>query len=109
MTYKFTKTVGPNAAANTDSEWLRLDNWAGGEISFQAVLTGSGSYSILTTNDDPNDLINPVANPVWDTALTGVVGATANTYGTINVIATYMKATLLSGTGKVALTIIQSE
>lgn len=106
----FTRTVsvGPNAASNTDSQWLRLDEWAGGQVCFQTTVSGTVSYSVATTNDDPNSILNPVASPNWDTSLTGVSGATANAYSTLNAIPTYIKINLASGTGSVSMTVTQS-
>jgi hypothetical protein len=103
-----TVTVGPNASSNTDSQWFRLDDWAGGQITFQCVVSGTVGYSVLTTNDDPNSPTNPVAAPTWDSALTGVSGATANSYGTLSGIPTFIKVNLASGTGSVAMTVTQS-
>lgn len=111
MAYTYVKSVGPNASAGSDSHWLRLDEWAGGDITFQTTVSGSVVYDIDTTNDDPNSLINPVAinNVNWDSNLTNIVGASANAYGTLVGVPTYMKIHLQSGTGKVTLTVTQSE
>lgn len=103
-----TVSVGPNASANTDSPWLRLDDFAGGQISFQAIVTGTVNYSVQITNDDTDSPFNPVATPNWDSTLTGVSGATTNAYGAINFIPTFIKVNLASGTGSVAMTVTQS-
>lgn len=103
-----TVTVGPNASANTDSQWFRLDDWAGGQISYQTTVTGTVAYSIQITNDDPNSPTNPVASPNWDATLTGVTGATTNAYGSLNFVPTFIKINLASGTGTVSMTVTQS-
>lgn len=104
----FTRTVSVSATPG-DSPWLRLDEWAGGQVGFQAVVTGSVSaYTISTTFDDPNDILNPVAVPTWDSTLTGIDGASASASGYIACVPRYIKATLTTGTGKVALTVTQS-
>lgn len=108
MAYTYTKSIGPNADPG-DSGWLRLDEWAGGPITFQTTVTGSVTYDILTTNDDPNSLINPVASPNWDSTLTGIVGATANAYGVLSAVPTYIKIRLDGGTGSVSMTVTQAE
>src|ERR1700743_1946448 len=92
-------TVGPNVAANTDSRFIRMDEWAGGQISFQTTVTGTVTYTIFTSNDDPNSLIDPVpaVSMNWDPTLCGVVGSSANAYGTIEAIPLWMKVTILSG------------
>jgi hypothetical protein len=107
----FTRTVsvGPGAANPSDSPWLRLDEWAGGQVGFQAVVTGTvTAYTISTTFDDPNDLLNPVSVPTWDSTLTGVAGASTTASGVIPCVPRYIKATLTTGTGTVALTVTQS-
>lgn len=102
-----TRTVSVTGAG--DSPWLRLDEWAGGQVGFQAVTSGTvSSYSVLTTFDDPNDPINPVSSPTWDSALTGVNLASASTSGFIPCVPRYIKATIVTGTGTVALTVTQS-
>lgn len=107
----FTRTisVGPGATNPSDSPWLRLDEWAGGQVGFQAVVTGTvTAYTISTTFDDPNDPINPVSVPTWDSTLTGIDGATTTASGSLSCIPRYIKITLTTGTGSVALTVTQS-
>lgn len=106
----FTRTVsvGPNATTPVDSPWLRLDEWAGGQICFQTTVTGTVNYTVSTTNDDPNSILNPVASPNWDSTLTGVSGVTSNAYGAMNAVPTYIKINLASGTGSVSMTVTQS-
>ena len=101
------RTVSVTGAG--DSPWLRLDDWAGGQIGFQAVPSGTvSSYSVLTTFDDPNDPFNPVAVPTWDSQLSGVNLASSAMSGFILCIPAYIKATIVTGTGTVALTVSQS-
>ena len=101
-------TVGPNASTPADSPWIRLDEWANGQIGFQAVVSGTVSYSIETTFDDPNDPIYPVVTPTWDSTLTGINGYSQTTSGSIPAVPRYIKINLASGTGTVALTVTQS-
>ena len=92
-----------------DSPWIRLDEWSGGQIGFQAVVSGTvSSYSISTTFDDPDDPVYPVVTPVWDSSLTGVNLASATVSGFIPCVPRYIKATIVTGTGTVALTVTQS-
>ena len=91
-----------------DSPWIRLDTWAGGQVGFQTAVTGTVAYTVYTTFDDTDDPFNPVASPVWDSILTGVDGAFTGTSGSIQVIPTFIKATINTGTGTVRLTVTQS-
>jgi hypothetical protein len=52
-------TVGMTNTAT--SPWVRFDDFAPSNISIQCVVTGSATYSVQSTMDDPNDPINPVA------------------------------------------------
>src|ERR1700722_15093189 len=96
-----TVSVGPGATTPADSQWLALDTWAGGQISYQAVVTGTVVYSIQTTNDDPNSVWNPVASPTWDSNITGVANQASTTSGTFTGIPVYIKINLPSGSGSV--------
>lgn len=92
-----------------DSPWIRLDEWAGGQVGFQAVVTGTvSSYTVSTTFDDPDDPVYPVSSPTWDSTLTGVNLASATTSGYLPCVPSYIKATIVTGTGTVALTVTQS-
>jgi hypothetical protein len=106
----FTRTVsvGPNASTPADSQWLRLDEWAGGQIGFQCVVSGTVVYNVETTFDDPNSPLNPVASPTWDSTLSGINGYALSVSGSIEAVPLYIKVNLTSGTGSVALTVSQS-
>jgi len=92
-----------------DSPWVRFDDWAGGQVGFQAVISGTvTSYTVSTTFDDPNDAFVPVAVPTWDSTLTGVDGASATASGYVMCVPKYIKATINTGTGTVRLTVTQS-
>lgn len=103
-----TVTVGPNASTPADSPWIRLDEWATGSIGWQTVITGTVVYSVMTTFDDPDDPTNPVATPTWDSVLTGVNGYAQSTSGGLSVVPKFIKINLASGSGSVALTVIQA-
>ena len=103
-----TVSVGPGASTPADSQWLALDTWAGGQITYQAVVTGTVSYAIQTTNDDTNSVWNPVAVPTWDSTITGINNQTSSVSGTFSGVPVYIKVRLASGSGSVALTVTQS-
>jgi len=101
-----TRTV--SITGTGDSPWLRLDEWAGGQVGFQAVATGTVTYSLQTTFDNPDSPFNPVASPTWDGTLTGVTDYSQTTSGYLLALPTFIKATITAGTGTVALTVSQS-
>ena len=106
-----TRTVSVNGSVTTapaDSPWLRLDTWAGGQIGFQTVVSGTVVYNVETTFQDTDDPFSPVASPVWDSTLSGVDGMASNTSGNIPCIPVFIKINLTSGTGTVAMTVTQS-
>ena len=73
-----TVTVGTNGVAY--SPWINADTWASGALNCQAVVSGTVSYTIQTSNDDPNSVANPVAinAMTWDSTYAGITGATAS-------------------------------
>lgn len=106
----FTRTVsvGPGASTPADSQWQRLDEWAGGQIGFQCVVSGTVVYNVETTFDDPNDPLNPVASPTWDSTLSGIDNYAQSVSGAIPCVPRYIKVNLTSGTGSVTMTVTQS-
>jgi hypothetical protein len=51
---------------------VRLDEWADAPVAVQvSYLSGTPSFTVQHSFDDPNDLINPVlvGNMFWDTGL----------------------------------------
>lgn len=102
-------TVGTNSVAS--SRWLRLDEWAHAQVSIQCDVTGSVVYTVQQTLDDPNDPTNPVALSAvnWvDHADTQLVNATTTKQGNYGYVPLYARVTLASGTGSVALTLVQA-
>lgn len=103
-----TVSIGPDAGPPATSNPIALDTWASGSVGWQAVVNGTVSFSIETTFDDTNSNINPVVTPTWDHNLTGISAATATTSGSLSVVPAYIRINLASGTGSVALTVIQA-
>jgi hypothetical protein len=58
-------TVGTNGIASTP--WVRLDEWADAPVSIMTDVTGTVSYTVQSTSDDPNSNTEPVlpANVTW--------------------------------------------
>jgi hypothetical protein len=102
-----TVTVGTNGLA--DTPLMRLDPWAGGTVSCQAVVSGTANYTIYISNDNPNDPFTPISagNMTWDSSQTGAIGATTSQIFTFAQAPMFIKATLNSGTGSVRVTAVQ--
>ena len=93
------------------SSLVRFDNWAQGPVSVQAVVTGTVSYSVEVSNDDPNDPVNPVdvASMTWSPAPdAGLVTQSVTKYGSLVAVPVFARVYLASGNGSVVTTFVQS-
>jgi hypothetical protein len=108
-------TVGTNGVASTP--WMRMDEWAGPEISIQCTVSGTVNYTVQSTMDDPNSPTNPVipSAVAWvNSPDTNAVAATATiqtSYGGFSAVGylspIFIRVTLNSGTGTVTTTVAQ--
>ena len=93
------------------SPLARMDDWAPGPISIQCVITGTATYSVQVSNDDPNSATNPVAvgsmtwSPSPDTLATG---ATTSIYTTLAQVPLFIRINQTVGSGAVTATIVQA-
>jgi hypothetical protein len=103
-------TVGMSNTAS--SRWVRFDDFAPSNISIQCSVSGSATYTLQSTLDDPNDPFNPVARSavVWvNTSDTNVVGATTTQQSNFLFAPRYARVILTTtSTGSVATTFLQS-
>ena len=105
-----TVTVGTNTIAG--SRWVRFDELATqGPISIQCSVTGTVSYTVQQSLQDPNgiaDIVAP-ANMVWlDSADTNVVAATATKQSNYAYQPLLARVVLNSGTGIVSSVFTQA-
>ncbi len=101
-------TVGTNGIASTP--WVRLDEWASPPVGIQCDVTGTVNYTVQSTYDDPNSPTDPVSVSAvtWiNTNDTNAVNATAAVQTNFLFTPTYVRALLNSGTGTVAMKVIQ--
>lgn len=88
-----------------------MDCWAPGPISIQCVVSGTVTYSVQVSNDDPNSPTNPVAlnsmtwSPSPDSASQA---ATTSIYTVLAQVPTYIRINQTAGTGSVTATIVQA-
>jgi hypothetical protein len=93
------------------SNLARMDDLAPGPISIACAVTGSATYSVQISNDDPNSATNPVAvgSMTWlpspDAAATG---ATTSIYTILTAVPLFIRINQTAGSGSVAATIVQA-
>jgi len=102
-------TVGTNGIASTP--WVRLDEWSPGSVSIQVDVTGTVSYTVQSSNDDPNSPTNPVTPSAvtWiNTNDANAVNATAAVQTNFLIVPLWGRVLLNSGTGSLSATFVQS-
>jgi hypothetical protein len=101
-------TVGTNNTAS--SGWVRFDDYTLSQTAIQATVSGTVTYTIQQTLQDPNSPTNPV-NPYqvnWlNTSDAQAVSATGNVQSSYQYSPAYAKVTIISGTGSVTTTFTQ--
>lgn len=105
-------TVSTNDASggNVESNWVFFDAYAFAPISIQVSVTGTATYTVYSTLDDPNDPTNPVAevDMTWIPSSTAaLVGANSSQQGTFTGIPKYAKIVQTAGNGSCVATFIQ--
>lgn len=103
-------TVGMTNTAS--SAWVRFDDFAPSNVSLQATVTGSATYTIQSTLDDPNDPISaiaPASVSFVSSSDTNVVAATATKQSNFLFAPKFMRTILTTtSTGSVRTTALQS-
>ena len=101
-------TVGTSGVAS--SEWVKFSAWADAQIALQCVVSGTVNYTVQQTLDDPDNLADQVligAMTWFSHPDSNLVAATASMQGNYGYSPVFVRVTLNSGTGSVALTAIQ--
>ncbi len=104
-----TVTAGTTAVAS--SAWIRLDDWALPQTAIQCDASGTVSFTVQSTLDDPNDATNPTAPALvaWvNSADSGAVNATGTIQTSFAYAPRFVRTTLNSGSGSVVMTINQA-
>jgi len=103
-------TVGMTNTAS--SPWVRFDDFAPSNISLQCNVSGSATYTVQSSLDDPNDPFSPVAaaSMTWvDSSDTNVVAATVTKQSNFLFAPKFVRVVLTTtSTGSVAMTSLQS-
>jgi hypothetical protein len=97
-------------AGTTYSRSVRMDSFANAQSAVQVNVTGTATFTVETSMDDPNDPVNPVAvgSMVWVNAIdTNLVAKTANATGAFVVTPTFVRIKQTAGNGSTKMTIAQ--
>lgn len=89
---------------------VRMDSWANAQTAVQVNVTGTATFSIETSMDDPNSPTNPVAvgSMVWLDALDAdLVSETASKSGVLIATPTFLRLKQIDGDGSVTATFAQ--
>ncbi len=89
---------------------VRMDSWANAQTAVQVNVTGTATYTIQTSMDDPNSPTNPVAvgDMVWLDALdANHVNATVRQSGALAVTPTFVRIKQIDGDGSIKATFAQ--
>lgn len=102
-------TVGTSGLGSTP--WVRLDEWSPGTVSIQINVTGTVSYTVQSSDDDPNSPTNPVAPSAMTWITTNdanAVNAAASVQTNFLIVPLWGRVLLNSGSGSCVATFVQS-
>lgn len=97
-------------AGATYSRWVRMDTWANAQSAVQVNVTGTATYTVETTMDDPNSPTDPVAinDTVWlNCTDTNLVGKSASGQGVLVATPVFVRLKQSTGNGSCTMTIAQ--
>jgi hypothetical protein len=121
LSYKTVTSIVVNAALTAAitvgtsglgySNFARLDEWANAQTSIQCVASGTVTYTVQLSNDDPNSTTNPVAVTAmtWSSSPDSLaVGATGSIFTVLAQSPLWVRINLTAGTGSVTATVVQA-
>jgi hypothetical protein len=97
-------------AATTYSRKVRMDSFAFAQSIIQVDVTGTATYTVETSMDDPNSPTNPIAegSMTWiNCADSAVVAKTASAQGVVVATPTFVRIKQTAGNGSTTMTIAQ--
>jgi len=98
------------SGGTTYSRKVRMDSWANAQTVLQVNVTGTATYTVETSMDDPNSATNPVAegSMVWvNCADSAVVAKTASAQGVLVATPTFIRIKQTAGNGSTTMTVAQ--
>lgn len=105
-----TVTTSDASGGTVYSSPVRMDTWAHAQSVIQVTVTGTATYTVETSMDDPNDPINPVAfaSMVWvNCGDANLVGKSATAGGGLIVTPVFVRLKQTAGNGSCKMTIAQ--
>ena len=99
-------TVGTNTVAS--SAWVCLDEWANSTVAIQCTPTGTVTYTVQQTLQDPNSPTEPLPaySVVWlNSSDAAAVNANSTIQTSYQYAPIYARVTLTAGTGSVNVTL----
>jgi hypothetical protein len=97
-------------AQSGGSRWVRMDSWAAAQTVAQVSVSGTVTYSVQTTMNDPNDASDPIAieNVVWLDALDpNLVSESTAKSGFFAYTPSFVRIVASGGDGYATLTLAQ--
>ena len=92
-------TIAIGTTGSAGSPWVYFDPWANPVAAFAVVATGTVTYTVQESMDDPNDPVFPVtaANMTWFSAA-GISSATATSQlSSFSAVPRYARVLIVSG------------
>jgi len=105
-----TVTTTDATSGTTYSRLVRMDTWANAQSAIQVTVTGTATFTVETSMDDPNDPVNPVAQAsmTWVNATdANLVNKTATASGVLAVTPVFVRIKQTAGNGSTRMTIAQ--
>ena len=103
-------TTTDATAGTTYSAMVRMDSWASPVSILQVNVTGTVTYTVEGSMDDPYDPTNPTAvgSMVWvNCSDANVVGKSASAQGILTATPTFVRIKQTAGNGSTKMTIVQ--
>jgi hypothetical protein len=97
-------------AGTTYSSLVRMDTWAAAQSVVQVNVTGTATFTVETSMDDPNSPTNPVAQAsmTWVNATdSAIVAKSANSSGVLTATPIFVRLKQTAGNGSCSMTIAQ--
>lgn len=97
-------------SGTTYSRKIRMDSWANAQTVLQVNVTGTATYTVETSMDDPNSATSPIAEAsmTWvNAADSAVVAKSASAQGVLVATPTFIRIKQTAGNGSTTMTVAQ--